>query len=42
MAIRTFRPYTPGTRTRVVTDFSEVTAVTSLKSVTTRVRVPGV
>ena len=25
MAIRTFRPYTPGTRTRVVTDFSEVT-----------------
>ena len=26
MAIRSFRPYTPGTRTRVVTDFSEVTA----------------
>ena len=26
MAIRTFRPYTPGTRTRVVTDFSEVTS----------------
>ena len=25
MAIRKFRPYTPGTRTRVVTDFSEVT-----------------
>ncbi len=25
MAIRTFRPYTPGTRARVVTDFSEVT-----------------
>ena len=25
MAIRTFRPYTPGTRTRVVTDFNEVT-----------------
>ena len=25
MAIRNFRPYTPGTRTRVVTDFSEVT-----------------
>ena len=25
MAIRTFRPYAPGTRTRVVTDFSEVT-----------------
>ena len=26
MAIRSFRPYTPGTRTRVVTDFSEVTS----------------
>ena len=25
MAIRTFRPYTPGTRTRVVTDFNEIT-----------------
>ena len=25
MGIRTFRPYTPGTRTRVVSDFSEVT-----------------
>ena len=25
MAIRNYRPYTPGTRTRVVTDFSEVT-----------------
>ena len=25
MAIRNFRPYTPGTRTRVVTDFSEIT-----------------
>jgi len=26
MAIRSFKPYTPGTRTRVVTDFSEVTS----------------
>ena len=26
MAIRNFRPYTPGTRTRVVTDFSEITS----------------
>ena len=26
MAIRNFRPYTPGTRTRVVTDFSEFTS----------------
>ena len=26
MAIRSYRPYTPGTRTRVVTDFSEVTS----------------
>ena len=26
MAIRKFRPYTPGTRQRVVTDFSEITA----------------
>ncbi|MEL0263767.1 MAG: 50S ribosomal protein L2, partial [Synechococcus sp.] len=25
MGIRSFRPYTPGTRTRVVSDFSEVT-----------------
>ena len=25
MAIRKFRPYTPGTRQRVVTDFSEIT-----------------
>lgn len=25
MAIRTFRPYTPGTRGRVVTDFNEIT-----------------
>ena len=26
MAIRKFRPYTPGTRTRVVTDFNEITS----------------
>ncbi|HYP03775.1 MAG TPA: 50S ribosomal protein L2, partial [Cyanobium sp.] len=26
MAIRNYRPITPGTRTRVVTDFSEITA----------------
>ena len=26
MAIRKFRPYTPGTRQRVVTDFSEITS----------------
>ena len=26
MAIRSFKPYTPGTRGRVVTDFSEVTS----------------
>ena len=26
MAIRSFKPYTPGTRSRVVTDFSEVTS----------------
>ena len=25
MAIRKFKPYTPGTRQRVVTDFSEIT-----------------
>ena len=25
MGIRSYRPYTPGTRTRVVSDFSEVT-----------------
>ena len=26
MAIRKFKPYTPGTRQRVVTDFSEITS----------------
>ena len=32
MAIRKFRPYTPGTRQRVVTDFSEITGKKPEKS----------
>ena len=33
MAMRKFKPYTPGTRQRVVTDFSEITGlrITSAK-----------
>lgn len=37
MGIRYYRPYTPGTRERVVSDFSEITRSTPEKSLTRRV-----
>jgi large subunit ribosomal protein L2 len=40
MGIRTYRPYTPGTRQRSVSDFSEVTRSEPEKSLTTSVHRP--
>jgi large subunit ribosomal protein L2 len=40
MGIRSFRPYTPGTRQRVVSDFSEITKSTPEKSLTFSVHRP--
>ena len=38
MAIRKFKPYTPGTRQRVVTDFSEITSAKPERSLMAIVR----
>lgn len=40
MGIRSFKPYTPGTRQRVVSDFSEITKTTPEKSLTYSVHSP--
>ncbi|MEB3337951.1 MAG: 50S ribosomal protein L2 [Leptolyngbyaceae bacterium] len=40
MGIRTYRPYTPGTRQRSVSDFSEITRAEPEKSLTTSVHRP--
>ena len=42
MAIRKFKPYTPGTRQRVVTDFSEITSAKPERSlIVSKHRVKG-
>ena len=42
MAIRKFKPYTPGTRQRVVTDFSEITSTKPERSlIVSKHRVKG-